>query len=210
MNQFNRFFVVIFLLFSGTIYPQIPGLTQFTTNKNLPSNTIYDIIQDESGFIWFATDYGISKFDGLKFTNYTSDDGLPGNEILFFYRDSSNRVWMSSFNGEISYLEDEKIINSNKNPVLCKLSFAKFVKNIYEDDLGNIWFVQDRNDIRVLRKNGEFEKFSIPRLNNYRISGVVLEDINNNIHILANIKDEIPKIVTRIISKKNRRYLARF
>ena len=85
------FFVINFLFLTNS-YTQIPGLTQFTIDNGLPSNTIYDIAQDEMGFIWYATDYGVSKFDGINFINYTISDGLPGNEILYFYKDSKKRI----------------------------------------------------------------------------------------------------------------------
>ena len=71
MLKIKYLFFVLFWISTFTINSQIPGLTQFTTNNNLPSNTVYDIIQDEKGFIYFATDYGISKFDGLTFENFT-------------------------------------------------------------------------------------------------------------------------------------------
>ena len=103
--------LIAFLLFSTTLFAQIPGLTQFTTNNGLPSNTIYDIVQDENGFIWFATDYGISKFDGITFKNFTVTDGLPGNEILAFYKDSKNRIWMTAFNGNVGFIQNGQFYN---------------------------------------------------------------------------------------------------
>ncbi|MBL4724010.1 MAG: hypothetical protein JKY73_01130 [Lutibacter sp.] len=66
MNRIVNFIIALFIL-QINLLAQIPGLTQFTTNNGLASNTIYDSVQDENGFMWFATDYGISKFDGLSF-----------------------------------------------------------------------------------------------------------------------------------------------
>src|SRR4030065_2572803 len=140
---------IVFLLFQTTLLAQIPGLTQFTTNNGLPSNTIYDIVQDENGFIWFATDYGISKFDGLSFKNFTVTDGLPGNEILAFYKDSKNRIWMTSFNGNIGFIQNGRFYNKDNLAFLNKLQFTKFVDDIFEDSKGKIWFCTTSNSVKV-------------------------------------------------------------
>ena len=100
---------------------QIPGLTQFTTNNGLPSNTIYDMVEDEKGFLWFATDYGVSKFDGVNFKNYSVKDGLGGNEILYFLKDSKNRIWMAAFNGSVSFIKNGEIFNKENTPFLKHL-----------------------------------------------------------------------------------------
>ena len=59
--------------------------TIYTTEQGLASNTVFNILPDSRGFIWFATREGLSRFDGYTFTNYGVDDGLPAanvNDIL--------------------------------------------------------------------------------------------------------------------------------
>ena len=41
----------------------------FTSGK-LSSSLINCIVQDKYGYIWVGTEYGLSKFDGYRFTNY--------------------------------------------------------------------------------------------------------------------------------------------
>ena len=42
----------------------------YTIKDGLPTNKLYDFLQDKDGFIWFATQNGISKYDGFAFKNY--------------------------------------------------------------------------------------------------------------------------------------------
>ncbi len=42
----------------------------YTTRDGLASNNVHDIVEDQHGFIWLATHYGISRFDGCSFRNY--------------------------------------------------------------------------------------------------------------------------------------------
>ncbi|MBE0424187.1 MAG: histidine kinase [Lutibacter sp.] len=193
---------IVFLLFLSTLRAQIPGLTQFTTNNGLPSNTIYDIEQDENGFIWFATDYGISKFDGLTFKNFTVTDGLPDNEILALYKDSKNRIWMTAFNGNIGFIQNGRFYNKDNLDFLNKLQFTKFVDDIFEDSKGKIWFCHSSNTIKVLNPDFSLEDISTNYDLKLTYSFIILEDVNQKVNLLSvyNKGGEI-KIITKQLSK---------
>ena len=53
--------------------------------KWLLSLGIVSITQDKQGFLWFATEEGLNKFDGTRFTTYYKNDltqdnqGITGN-----------------------------------------------------------------------------------------------------------------------------------
>ena len=181
------FFILVWLTFIN-LYGQIPGLTQFTTNNNLPSNTIYDIIQDDDGFMWFATDYGVSIFDGLTFKNYSVKDGLPGNEILFFYKDSKNRIWLSAFNGSIGFFNNGKFYNSNNTSYLKDLTFSRFVRDIYEDSKNNIYFYQGFNSIKKLKPDNSVDTINFYHNRLPKVSSSIIEDKDHNIHVLSHKK----------------------
>ncbi|MDN8902010.1 two-component regulator propeller domain-containing protein, partial [Staphylococcus aureus] len=69
----------------------------FTTNEGLPSNHIYDIVEDNKGFLWIATDNGVSRFDGKYFQNFSVKQGLPSNEVLQILRDGTGNIWANSY-----------------------------------------------------------------------------------------------------------------
>lgn len=48
--------------------------SHFSTEDGLPSNHIHDITQDNNGFVWVATHYGVSRFEGNSFRNFLSSD----------------------------------------------------------------------------------------------------------------------------------------
>ncbi|MDP2067769.1 MAG: two-component regulator propeller domain-containing protein [Lutibacter sp.] len=189
MTKITRI-LIAFLLFSTNLLAQIPGLTQFTTNNGLPSNTIYDIVQDENGFIWFATDYGVSKFDGLTFKNYTVTDGLPGNEILAFYKDSKNRIWMTAFSGDIGFIQNGFFYNKNNLGFLSQLQFTKFIDDIFEDSKGQIWFSQDANNIKVLNTELNIKKISTVDDIKLTYNSFIIEDIHKKVHLLTYLNKE--------------------
>ena len=56
---------------------QASNLWHYSTEDGLPGATVYRLAQSKEGYIWIATDYGLSRFDGHRFTNYDSELGLP-------------------------------------------------------------------------------------------------------------------------------------
>lgn len=63
----------------------------------LPQSSVYDILQDRSGFLWFATREGIGRWDGYEMrtwkTNPFADDALPDNVVRHFVEDGQGSVW---------------------------------------------------------------------------------------------------------------------
>ena len=51
---------------AGIPAPAPLRFTHFTTENGLPSNTVRGLAQDSLGFIWFATDGGLVRFDGQR------------------------------------------------------------------------------------------------------------------------------------------------
>jgi len=49
-----------------------PG--HYGVEDGLPNNNVIDITQDGQGFIWIATESGLSRFDGRNFTAYTKNN----------------------------------------------------------------------------------------------------------------------------------------
>ena len=212
MNRVALFLIVSFL-FQVTLLAQIPGFTQFNNNNNnngLPSNTVYDINQDENGLIWIATDYGLSRFDGLSFKNFTISDGLPDNEILTIFKDSKQRIWLVGFNGKLGYVKNNKFYNSNNQNFLKKLNFDNFVSDIYEDSKNNIWFLQSANTVKKLDSSNNVTIYNLTSLplNNSSKRSLITEDIEGEIKILVSFtnKDNINQILRYSI--KNQKWAA--
>lgn len=49
-------------------------------------------MEDSEGRIWFATDHGVSYYDGYEFHTLDSGDGLPDNTIFEIYEDPKGRI----------------------------------------------------------------------------------------------------------------------
>jgi ligand-binding sensor domain-containing protein/two-component sensor histidine kinase len=88
---------------------QEPVYRHFTNQNGLPSSEVYDVLQSKEGYIWFATNYGVVRFDGLNFRVFDKQDGLPENAVFNMQKDPSGRIWFNAFNGSLAYWDGKQI-----------------------------------------------------------------------------------------------------
>lgn len=141
-----------FLSIMSKAYSQEYSFTNLTSKNGLAGNQVYTMAQDSSGFIWFGTESGLSRFDGSKFVNYTSKDGLPDNEVLALFVDSKNRLWISYFKNAIAYYSNGRFYTGSNDSVLRKLVLRESVNSFSEDSNGNI-YVLDNSELNVISNN---------------------------------------------------------
>ena len=65
----------------------------YSENDGLINSKIYDVKQDLSGRMWFATRGGISVYDGYNWTSHTVKDGLQSIAIKKLKVDEKGIVW---------------------------------------------------------------------------------------------------------------------
>lgn len=98
--------LLAFLLFAGYSKGQEFFLKHYTTEEGLPSNQIYDVLQDSQGYIWIATDAGVSRFDGYKIESFSKQDGLSDNSIVQIRLADDGTVWFMGFNKTFTLYKD--------------------------------------------------------------------------------------------------------
>ena len=67
--------LLLFVVCSPSHAQKIP-FVNYTNRDGLPQNTVYDIQQDQDGYIWFATQVGAARYDGYEFDFYNTSNGL--------------------------------------------------------------------------------------------------------------------------------------
>ncbi len=104
---------------------QLNGLKQFTINNGLPINNVYCAAQDEDGFMWFGTDFGIVKFDGNNFAHYYTKDGMVNKAVTsIIYAGGDSLIYMS-------YPDVLQSIHTNGKINTIVKKYPLFVGNMY-------------------------------------------------------------------------------
>lgn len=129
----------------------------FSVNDGLPSTTCYDIIQDDNGFIWIATEGGLVQYDGTKFKTLTTSDGLPDNEIVRLEYDDIGRLWLQSL-GKLSYYYNGKVYtigDESENQVIGNLNYIRIdTENIL---LNNNYKIYEISNHSILKRSKVME-----------------------------------------------------
>ncbi len=114
----------------------------FGVDEGLPSSEVYDVFQDKEGYIWFATDKGLSRFNGYEFENFNTSDGLTGNVVLRFYPQQNGQIWCYSYHNKSLFYFDQEFKGFKPykhNAILGEiLEKSGIVKSIYLDPANNL------------------------------------------------------------------------
>jgi ligand-binding sensor domain-containing protein len=71
-------------------------IIDYTMNDGLIYDRVDAIAQDKDGVMWFATQYGVSAFDGTKWENFTADNGLSESWITAISVDETGKIWFGT------------------------------------------------------------------------------------------------------------------
>ena len=80
--------------------------TSYTMDDGLAANRVYSILQDSCGFMWFGTDDGLSRFDGIAFKNYYLSEYInatTSNSVKKIFIDRRGRMWIGLDTGIVIY-----------------------------------------------------------------------------------------------------------
>jgi ligand-binding sensor domain-containing protein/serine phosphatase RsbU (regulator of sigma subunit) len=126
----------LILIIHNISFSQIIAFDNYTIKNGLPSNVIMDILQDSKGYMWFATQNGISRFDGFNFKNFSIEDGLPSIYTYCLFEDSKGNIWVGTDDAGIArYNGSEFTIYNAENGLVGNNEIEEFL----EDHMGNIW-----------------------------------------------------------------------
>lgn len=126
-------YILFALLFISLFYranAQNYNYRNFTTEDGLASNDIYDMVEEENGLLWMASEYGVSRFDGYNFKTYTIDNGLPSLSNLRLFLDEKKKLWVAGNDGSLSYLENDSFIKSTLSRKIRQWTGSAFIDNI--------------------------------------------------------------------------------
>jgi len=118
----------------------------------LSENAITDIFQDHHGYMWFATQDGLNKYDGYQFTNYSSSgktgESLSDNFLWGIVEDEIGNIWCGSryglnkidpVTGNISYyLQTEDALLMSQNQISSTAYLDGYVYACFQKQIAKI------------------------------------------------------------------------
>jgi signal transduction histidine kinase/ligand-binding sensor domain-containing protein/DNA-binding response OmpR family regulator len=99
----NIKYKLLFLLIWVIQIAQAQSGKMFSVDLELSNSLIYQVFQDSKGIIWIATEDGLNKYDGSKFTIYKHDPKNPNsilnNYVRLLFEDREGNLLIGYYNG---------------------------------------------------------------------------------------------------------------
>ena len=113
----------------------------YQVEDGLSHNSVWAVMQDSKGFMWFGTNDGLNRFDGKKIKVYRKIQGdslsIGNNFIHCLKEDSRGRFLIGTKQG--LYLFDDKLEKFRHIDLDKNIKDDVSINAIMEDPSGNIW-----------------------------------------------------------------------
>ena len=138
---------------------------KYDVKSGLPESTVRDMVEDQQGYIWMATQNGLVRYDGYQYKVYqlgTQQTNLdPITNVRNIYLDKNNILWVSTnCNGLFKY---NRTIDTFTQFVYPEKDIAVTYIICTDDKDGNLWGYVSKDWMTSylwkLDKKGDFEFF---------------------------------------------------
>ena len=138
------------------------ALTQFTHSAwlmedGLPQNSIKAIAQTADGYLWLATQAGLVRFDGVRFTvfNTANTPALININVMALLAARDGSLWIGTYGGGVTRLKDGTFTTYTTHDGLAH----DVVFTLCEDRNRNVWIGTHGGGLSRWR-DGRFTTFS--------------------------------------------------
>ena len=143
----KKILLSIFLCLPFLLSAQPYTIKHLSIREGLSNNHVVSIAQDKRGSLWFATEEGLNKFDGIRFLTYykeetTGKQSITGNELNCLLDDPVDSIlWIGTQRAGINaynYANDSFITYRHNENNPKSLVTDDITKIIAASD-GNLW-----------------------------------------------------------------------
>ncbi len=129
--------IALVLFFSELGFSQPYSFRNYQVENGLSNNTVYCNVQDRTGFLWFGTKDGLSRFDGYHFKTFNVNDessSAPTNLIGTLMVDKNNTIWVGCQKGLFTF-------DRRKERLVKFIDAFPEINGIQIDKQGRLWFI---------------------------------------------------------------------
>lgn len=134
--------------------------TSYTMDDGLAANRVYSILQDTCGFMWFGTDDGLSRFDGVRFKNYYLSEYInstTSNSVKKIITDRRGRMWIGLDSGIVIYDYKTDTFTLFNAKTETGETIQSYVVDMMEDHDGEVWIATNGKGLYRFSPNGKIK-----------------------------------------------------
>lgn len=137
---------------------------RFSASAGLSQQTITSIFQDSRGYMWFGTQEGLNKYDGIKFTvyqpKYNDPHAMSSGWALSISEDNNGDIWIGTRDG-VNVLD----VNAGKFRSYSVSSGDSSINDmmarvVYKDQQGTMWVGTRKGLNQYISSEKRFKHYS--------------------------------------------------
>jgi signal transduction histidine kinase/ligand-binding sensor domain-containing protein len=144
--------------------------SRLTRAQGLSQTRVSKIVQDDRGFIWFATLYGLNRYDGYTFRlfNHEASDprSLSDSDIHNLFKDRDGRLWVGSLSDVIDRYDPttetfihHRLVDSASSDLIGSSERLNPPRHITQDGVGMLWVATAMGLYRMDPATGRATRF---------------------------------------------------
>lgn len=158
---------------------------RITVDNGLSESSVYCIMQDSDGFMWFGTKDGLNKYDGHTFKTYRGTSSqvlekntLQNNFIRSIIQVDNNTIYVGTDAGLYSLNTDNETFNLINLSTKDGYKITSAINTLLKDKDGNLWIGTMSQGIFVLNlKNNSLKKINLSKHDlNQNATWIIYED----------------------------------
>ena len=128
----------------------------WSTSQGLPHSTVAAILETRDGFLWFGTELGLVRFDGLQFYVFdrTNTAELKSNLVQALAEDRDGNLWIGTSGGGLTRYRDGRF-----NAVSESFGSSASIQALYVDRAGLVWIGTEGGGAAVYHQ-GAFKHYT--------------------------------------------------
>jgi ligand-binding sensor domain-containing protein len=153
--------------------------------RNLSQNTIYAILQDSYGYMWFGTWDGLNRYDGYSYTVFPGEQ-IGGQTVQALLEDDAGDIWIGTDNGLTLYNRKSGIMQTFRHTLEDPSSIVhNDITDLVQDEDGKIWIGTRQGLCFYDRATGTFTSYlHLPQDNTPLRSNTILDMKYDGSHAL--------------------------
>lgn len=139
-------FLIAFIFFSNSADAGIEKfkVEHLSLEEGISHNMIFTIHQDQKGFMWFGTMFGLIKYDGRNYTVIRHDphnEKSISNDDITSIIEGDGCLWVGTYRGGLNRydFDTNEFTRYDKTFFKTKRPWSGIVLSLEKDSLGNIW-----------------------------------------------------------------------
>lgn len=155
------------LVSSELVYSSEKSLhfTHLTVADGLSHNEASSIVEDDQGFMWFGSRYGLNRYDGSEIVIYLHDSKKPNslgsNYIWDLHKGKDGILWIATWGGGLSRFDTRlhRFTNYHHDENDPDSIGGNLVWSVHEDRQGSVWAATDGGLSRLDVATGTFTTY---------------------------------------------------